>query len=333
MRRDWSLFGRLARPSRKAGWTLAAASGCALLIGALSAVGAYGLGIDTRAGKTRRAHPMPGAGSLSPRPSLHALSRIDFPARPGRPGTGLPNHDDAAGLSGFDAIDYDGYGQGRNDRITWTRDPLGSDSTVVKFTLKDGDVATHWGGPRAEVYRKESDQGEGAEAWYTWSWLLADGQRGARFKIPSVRGLGFQLWNGGPPPICVDFTGGRQRLEVRQVPALTGPGVESVPFARYNLGSRQYFLLHVTFSSRRRGTVAFWHSIGTPPSASAPPTIRRTGVTTRYAARNGYPKLGLYRPDTETDAATFPWAYYVYGYRRAATKREALAKWALSRVP
>lgn len=301
--------------------------GCALASGALSAVGAYGLGIDARPEQTRPAPATSGTSSAFPRPLLYALPRIDFPDRPGRPGTGLPNRDDAAGLSGFDAIDYDGYDQGRNDRITWARDPLGSDSTVVKFTLRDGDVATHWGGPRAEVYLKESDQGEGAEAWYTWSWLLGDGDRGARFKIPSVRGLGFQLWNGGPPPICVDFTGGRQRLEVRQVPALTGAGVESIPFAGYNRGSRQYFLLHVTFSSRQQGTVEFWHRVGTPPSASAPPTIRRTGVTTRYASRNGYPKLGLYRPDTQTDSATFPWTYYVYGYRRAATKREALAKW------
>lgn len=255
------------------------------------------------------------------------LVEIDFPNDPGRPGTGLPNHDGDQHLGGFDAIDYQGYGEGPNRRITWVRDPLGSGATIARFTVNDGDVATHWGGTRSEIYTLRRDHVAGREAWFTWSWLLGDGRRGAFFKRPRTRGLGFQLWNDGPPPVSIDFAGGRQSLVIRQERLITGPGVESIPIGGYHRGVRQFFLLHVRFADDHTGFVRLWHTIGRPPGPQTPPLVSRVHVRTHHADKAGGPKIGLYLPDGPDDASNFPWTYYIYGYRRADTRAEAMLKW------
>lgn len=256
-----------------------------------------------------------------------ALRQIDFPNDPGLPGTGLPNQDGGKALGGFDAIDYQGYDQGANQRITWVRDPLGSGQVVARFTVKDGDVATHWGGTRSEIYTLTRDHVAGKEAWFTWSWLLADGKRGAYFKRPRTRGLGFQLWNDGPPPVSIDFAGGHQSLVLRQQREVSGAGAEWIPIGGYHRGVRQYFLLHVKFADDATGSVRLWHTAGRPPTARDRAVVSRSGILTHHADKPGGPKLGLYLPDGLDDTANFPWTYYIYGYRRASTKALALAKW------
>lgn len=268
------------------------------------------------------APPLSGAESV---PATARLSRIDFPRVAPSPGTPVPNRDGARQLKDFDGLDYDGYGKGPNRRLAWVPDPLAQQRAVLRFTVRDGDIASHWGGPRTELFRRSADHTTGKEAWFTWSWLLGDGIVGARFRRPSTRGLGFQLWNGGPPPISIDFSRGRQALQIRQSPHLNA--AENIVLGGYARGRRHYFLMYVRLSHTRTGEVRLWHRLDSPPCGSATPTVVRRGIRTRYASRPGYPKIGLYRPDNVGDRETFPWTYYLYGYRRASSKAGALSMW------
>lgn len=252
------------------------------------------------------------------------------------------------GAPGFNEADYEGRKSttATHDRCTWIPDPLGSGAMVLRFEVRDGDRADLFDEgtsySRNEMwYQPQSQTAQvGDELWVAWSWLFGDGVRGDLFRTPSGWALaGFQLHppvlsSMLSPSVCLDVDGGK----------MTWRG-HSVIRPDYALGRRQYALAHIKVGeTATTGGSELWHVLDTPPDVEAAPQLPwkgyRTGASDGGTAsnpglkgRNWY-KSGLYRLDQPSDAGSYPWVFYEYGWAVQPTKQQAVEKgWHAAAAP
>lgn len=230
----------------------------------------------------------------------------------------------------FDGAEYAGWGTGKVDgRLKWVTDPSGSGRTVVRWELRYGDEAKDQYGPdgqRIELWKEDSIQYEGTEAWFAFSWFLGDGAKGDLFRYPSGWALLFQnhgVAEAASPAQALEVNArGEWVWDARKAGNdETGRRV----IGQATRGHWHYFLLYTTFTSSSTGVQKVWHSVDLPPDPSSTPSDSRTQNT--IIEKPTRATLHMYRAPKGPEE--YPWVAYTGPFARAATSARAiqLAGW------
>lgn len=234
----------------------------------------------------------------------------------------------------FDGIEYTGWAT-KKPKVTWAADPAGGPLLVTRWQIDQGDYCNDQYGPdgqRIELWKENSAQNEGEEAWIAFNWFLGDGTTGDLFRYPQSWALMWQnhgISEGGSPVQALEVNGAGQWIWNPRKTNSDETGRK--PIGAATRGHWHHFLVYCKFTTATSGSLKVWHSLDVPPDPATPPDDSRTMNT--LVSKPSRPNLHMYR-DPNGAAAEYPWIAYNAGFARAATASRALElAWPVATTP
>jgi cysteine-rich repeat protein len=270
-------------------------------------------------------------GAIEKKTQYAPITNLQFPRNPGTPGTSLPHEEDTAGIADFDGMNYRGSDSNENNRMFWAEDPLGSDRTVVRFELHQGDDGDAHGGHRAELSYDTNDHSDGVDIWQAFGvYLPADYRTPDGWNIFKQNYAGsasqpMQTWRVEPSSNIDDVT----NFEFHSKTGSNSQGLIKYTFGEATRERWHFFVSYMELRNDNSGLTQIWYSVDTPPDVTQTPDVDRTAAT--LSSTSGFDKFGLYRDTGASD--NYPQIMYYWGYSRADTAENAMQLAGFDEVP
>jgi hypothetical protein len=232
------------------------------------------------------------------------------------------------GVLDANGIEHPNWPNTTQGRLTYVKDPSGAGDTVLRWEIRDDDLADKQYGPdgqRIEMWSSPYDQVNGTESWCCIPWFLGDGVKGDLFHRPAHWCLFFQQFDKPNGPPCFEITQdeslypGKWQGVARTKELSQGIEVRKV-LADATLGHWHTFLIYTKHSTGSDGLIQVRHAADRLPSLNDP-LVAQWQQRTLYDGQ-GHPAWHIYRKDGA--ASEYPCVGYSRPFTRANTAARAL---------
>jgi hypothetical protein len=221
-----------------------------------------------------------------PPPPPVDLPEFTCPRTRGAAGTSLPKKN----CPDFDGAEYAGvtFRNGQNERMTWVKDPGGSNTTVIRIhMLKDDDSGVSPAGHRCELYSQNRDMNVGVEYWECLVFRCAAANKGylgsARKLVMFSQHHAPSDAKWGSPPQTLGFDLDSNTIWLRNKPHSS----ESITHTLAPGAPDQwlYVVVNSKTVSDSSGFCKAWAKAGGMPNVSGTPAYSESGIYTNNGGR------------------------------------------------